>query len=662
MAMPAAANALTSPQTKVKSPAQGSIVTADVTVRGSASHGRGVAEVRLVFKNLDDRTYWNGHDWQDEFVRFSVPVDRPGAKQTSWSYVMPWQEMTEGNYRARAFARSVDGNGDSSGGDRKEFSYRTNHDLYDTEITGPTGAISDAEPITVVGRGRSSEGVALVRVAIHHRESKQYWNGESQQWQKRYVNSLAELDEPGGNDVNWQVVIPAGSNLVGHYTARAWVRTSTDKGDPFGRGRTSFETVATPPPTTTTTVPPTTTPPTTTPPTTAPPTTAPPTTRPPTTTPPTTTPPTTAPPTTTPPTTQPPTTQPSTTAPTTAPPTTAPPSTQPPCAGGNAAILVPCSGVLIGASGDFKADDGSSQSKQDHFARMEERLDADFDIFHDFLQWRDMVSKTWPNAKTQALADDGHILLTNWKSPTQSVTDWARIADGVYDADIRTAAGQVKAFGEPTFITFFHEPEDNIRDTADGDQAKVQQYIDDYSAAFRHIHDVFESAGADNAIWVWDMQGWLGGFESYYENGLYPGDDIIDWVGWNPYNWYGCENHNNPRKWKTFDQVISPFYNWLDEGGPNRPSLDKPMMLGEWGSEENDGASNSSQTKAEWLDDARRMLPTQFPRLRAVVYFDTEGRRADNTVQFCEWAIDSSPSSMAAMTSLLTDPVLTARW
>jgi beta-mannanase len=318
--------------------------------------------------------------------------------------------------------------------------------------------------------------------------------------------------------------------------------------------------------------------------------------------------------------------------------------------------------VLIGASGDFKADDGSGQSKQDHFAAMEDRLNAEFDIFHDFLQWNDLVNRDWPSQKTQALADNGHILLTNWKSPTGRVTDWAQIADGQHDGDIIAAANQVRDFGEPTFLTFYHEPEDNIRDAANGDAAKTQRYIDDYRNAFRHIVSVFEANGADNAIWVWDMQGWLGGFEDYYLNGLYPGDDVVDWVAWNPYNWYGCVNHGSSTKWKSFEDVVAPFYDWLEEGGQDRPGTDKPLMLGEWGSEENDGATNSSQTKAEWLEDARQLLPTRFPRLKAVVYFDTEGRRANGTVQFCEWAIDSSQSSMNAMTNLLTDPALNAQW
>jgi hypothetical protein len=630
----AAAQNLVSPETQVHAPGQDRLVTGNVTIRGAAQHLRGVAQVELVVKELATDRYWNGSGWQDAFIRVGIGVARPGATATGWSTTLPWEAMSDGRYRARAFARSVDGNGDANGGDQTEFVYKSFHELYDTEVTGPVGPVPAREWISIEGTGSSTVGVALVRVAVRHQESGHYWNGRIGRWQERWVRSDALVDQVGAQQVSWTLIIPPNRARPGTYAARAWVRNSQGANDPYGRGRITFSVTAGGPPVTTT-VPPTTT-------TSLPTTTLPTTTQPTATLVPTTLPPTT-------------TTLPSTT-------TTLPPTTEPACPDGDLAILVPCSGVLIGSTGDPRADDGSFQSKQDHFRRTEQQLGTNFDVYHNFLQWRDVVSRTWPDAKTQALADDGRLLFTNIKSPTGSPDDWGRIAAGDYDADIRVAANQFKDFGRRTFVTFYHEPEDNIRDAAAGDPAKLQRYLDDYSAAFRQMHDVFDAVGADNVVWVWDMQGWVAGWGDYYLNGLYPGDDVVDWVAWNPYNWHGCENHGNQRRWRDFEDVAAQFYDWLELGGPDRPSLDKPLMLGEWGSEENDGATNSSQTKAEWLDDARRLLPTRFPRLKAVIYFNTEGRRADGTVQFCEWGLDSSPASMAAMARLLNDPVLEARW
>ncbi len=316
----------------------------------------------------------------------------------------------------------------------------------------------------------------------------------------------------------------------------------------------------------------------------------------------------------------------------------------------------------MGSTGDFADADGNWQSPRQDFRRQEARLGHDFDIFHEYNQWRDLVDKSWPNAETQQLADEGRVVFTNWKSPTSHPDDWARIAVGAYDADINKAAQRIIDFADPVFITFFHEPEDNIKKVAGDDIAKQDALVRDYANAFAHIVEVFDQAGADNAIWVWNIQGWLG-HQRLYEAGLYPGDDVVDWVAYNAYNWHGCDNHGDSRRWREFYDVYLPFYQWLETDGPGRPATDKPIMLGEWGTEENDNAENSDQSKGEWIDGARHHFANQtFPRIKAAVYFDTEGVRADGSIQFCRWALDSSSSSLDSFRNLMADSSLEPSW
>ncbi|MDQ3881393.1 MAG: hypothetical protein M3295_10030 [Chloroflexota bacterium] len=68
------------------------------------------------------------------------------------------------------------------------------------------------------------------------------------------------------------------------------------------------------------------------------------------------------------------------------------------------------------------------------------------------------------------------------------------------------------------------------------------------------------------------------GWYSLDSSGLYPGDDVIDWIGWDPSNWYLCHN----AAWKSFGEKVTPFYNWLLENGHGN----KRFMLSEWGSRE----------------------------------------------------------------------------
>ena len=59
-----------------------------------------------------------------------------------------------------------------------------------------------------------------------------------------------------------------------------------------------------------------------------------------------------------------------------------------------------------------------------------------------------------------------------------------------------------------------------------------------------------------------------------------PGDDVVDWVAWDPYNWVDC--HGRDGDWIEFADKVRTFYRWLRVHG----HADKPFMLGEYGSDE----------------------------------------------------------------------------
>ena len=254
LTVPAVAWALTSPKTTVDTPAEAAQEHGHLNIGGTASHRVGVAGVRLVVRNIDDNTYFNGRTWQSEFVRFDIPVHEPGATETRWSYTVPARKLTPGNYRARAFSYSVEGNGDGFGGDWNEFTYLGRYDptLYDTEITAPAdGAAVSPDSFSVSGIASSTEGVESVGVVVRNRETNRYWNAERAKWQASFVTVQAELSyTDGGTQAAWTVNVPAQHVEPGSYFARAWVRNGAGNGDPIGRGRTSFTvepTVVTPP-------------------------------------------------------------------------------------------------------------------------------------------------------------------------------------------------------------------------------------------------------------------------------------------------------------------------------------------------------------------------------------------------------------------------------
>ncbi len=259
---PAVAWALTSPKTTVDFPAQGSQVHGQLTVSGTAEHRVGVGGVRLVLRNLDDGTYFNGDTWQRSFIRFDVPVHSPGQTETQWSFSLSADNLEPGRYRARAFAYSVEGNGDGFGGDLNEFTYLGRFDpaLYDTEIVSPTDGGTVSGAIAISGVAQSTEGVESVKVVVRNVGTGRYWNAETAQWQPTFVTVQAELgDSSGVPETTWAVGIPEEHASPGTYFTRAWVRTAEGNGDPIGRGQSTFTVTSSEPPVTTTTIAPSTT-------------------------------------------------------------------------------------------------------------------------------------------------------------------------------------------------------------------------------------------------------------------------------------------------------------------------------------------------------------------------------------------------------------------
>ena len=119
---------------------------------------------------------------------------------------------------------------------------------------------------------------------------------------------------------------------------------------------------------------------------------------------------------------------------------------------------------------------------------------------------------------------------------------------------------------------------------------------------------------------------------------MYPGDDVVDWIGADPYNFFASGT------WDSFSDVVDPWYRWVRAAHPG-----KPLMLSEWGSKEDPSRPGR---KAAWLRDAADRLRHDYPDIKAVVYFD-EAKHERGTVN--DWRIDTSPRSLAAFAAIARD-------
>ena len=280
--------------------------------------------------------------------------------------------------------------------------------------------------------------------------------------------------------------------------------------------------------------------------------------------------------------------------------------------------LIPSSGAYFGAFASREGEDS-----KDVVLRLESQVGRRLAIDHQYYAW----NQTIPTSHQSWDATTGRLPFVNWSAATTdgSPVRWSAIANGSQDSWIVQRADAFKAFGSPIYLTFHHEPENDL--TRFGTPT-------DYAAAFRHIVTVFRSRGVTNVAFVWTMMSWTFEPRSGRDpNVYYPGDSYVDIIGSDGYNWY-------PGKagvpWASFQQIFQDTNNFA-------VAHNKPWMVVETGCQE-DPAHPSR--KGQWFRDI--VVTAQgWPLLKAVMYFD-----ATNDY---DWNSDSSVSSMQGFAELGRD-------
>lgn len=232
----------------------------------------------------------------------------------------------------------------------------------------------------------------------------------------------------------------------------------------------------------------------------------------------------------------------------------------------------------------------------------------------------------------ELLESRGAIPMVTWlpQAPGRKIS-LQSIERGAHDDYLRTAARDATEWGKPLLVRFAHEMNGYWYPWGNGVRANGPG---DYIAAWRHVVRVFRRAGATNVRWVWspnvfgDM-GRVARFEPFY-----PGDEWVDWTALDGYNWGDLR----PSGRRSFTELFGESYDAMET------MSEKPMMIAETASTE------FGSSKAAWITDGlERALPSRFPRVRALVWFDRDKET--------DWRVSSSPEAAAAMRGVVASPV-----
>lgn len=196
----------------------------------------------------------------------------------------------------------------------------------------------------------------------------------------------------------------------------------------------------------------------------------------------------------------------------------------------------------------------------------------------------------------------------------------AQIAAGVHDDHLYRWADELAAWGGPVYLRFAHEPNGDWYPWSPAGGTSPETYV----AAWRHVHDLLDSKDAHNVRWIWTVNVPYPGSRPIDQH--YPGDEYVDLVGVDGYNW------GTTQQWSRWQSPEDLFGSTLDEVSELAPG--KPVVITEVASAEEGGS------KSRWIRDLVTYLDSR-EHVSGFIWFDH--------LKEADWRIGSSPESATAL-------------
>lgn len=299
-------------------------------------------------------------------------------------------------------------------------------------------------------------------------------------------------------------------------------------------------------------------------------------------------------------------------------------------------MLVPSCGAWLGVAPgahDF------SKTRTQQLAAFEANAGRKMDVMHTY----HTDGTLFPTADEIKMAREpgrNRLLFINWKPSSGKSWKTVGAGDPAVDAQIDKLSAHIKkTFPERFFLSIFHEPENDVNPAAGSGWTAA-----DYKAMYRHVALRLKANGVDNAILTMVYMGFAKwGAQPWFED-LYPGHDVVDWLGYDPYasvDTRGSDFAAMVNKKLGAYAGWPGFYSWAQQRVPG-----KPMVLAEWGVAE---SGSNPGGKAEFFRGVAADAK-QFPRLKALLYFDSAKAHNGDT------RIASSGTSMAGFKDMAADP------
>jgi len=197
------------------------------------------------------------------------------------------------------------------------------------------------------------------------------------------------------------------------------------------------------------------------------------------------------------------------------------------------------------------------------------------------------------------------------------------IKSGSQDAFLRKYAQGAKAYGGEVWLRPFHEMNGNWYPWGGTVNGNTPQLCKE---AWQHMHDIFVQEGATNVKFVWspNIEG-VPGYNAKSIPSYWPGEAYVDVICLDGFNF----GPGDRMEWRSFQDLFDTPYDTVA-----KLSATRPIIVGEV------GCATKGGDKAKWISDMFRVIPSRFPRIVGVVWFNQKKDR--------DWRAESSSSSLSA--------------
>lgn len=194
------------------------------------------------------------------------------------------------------------------------------------------------------------------------------------------------------------------------------------------------------------------------------------------------------------------------------------------------------------------------------------------------------------------------ITLEPWYANSETGIKYDSLLKGGYDEYLDEFAKKISGFNKPVYLRFAHEMNGDWYPWS-GSKIGPRKYIDIY----RYVKDFFDKKGLNNVKWIFSIN-WesVPSARSNYFMNYYPGDDYVDYIGLDGYNWGNTKPWS---RWMSFKEIFEKSYNEITR------SLDKPVIITEF------GCADKGGDKSGWIREAMGDIK-KLPNIKGFILFN----------------------------------------